>query len=379
VELVAVEPRCGILRDQFPDLFLTFGRHDAHAKGTGRIEHGPEDDDSSLLHEFSPKGGVLLHDGPFIIGHVQGEGGPGRVQFEKEVLFHRMILSRHRRAVGQVGGYLSAAEMDWPAFRMLYSLGMMRRRSALAQSEVSCLPKAALLTIFTVLVGASGRAQEPGGFGEVQSFGFSSSYSADSSHILLGDAEQRRIWTLGVEHTRLLRLGQRFRLDYEGSVLPLYEETDPTLTGTMFTLNGQTVTTVESPVRVTYVNKGPLDTLVLGNSSGIPIYGVFGRQDTYAAAISPLGARISAVPRWRVQPRFALNLGFVVSARDLPVNRADQFNYMFSLGPGVQFFIDRKTSWRVEYIYRHTSNAGQGFQNPGVDQGVVRVTVSVHR
>jgi hypothetical protein len=33
----------------------------------------------------------------------------------------------------------------------------------------------------------------------------------------------------------------------------------------------------------------------------------------------------------------------------------------------------------VEYIYRHVSNAGQGNQNPGVDQGVVRVTVSLHR
>jgi Lipid A 3-O-deacylase (PagL) len=246
------------------------------------------------------------------------------------------------------------------------------------QSEVFCLRKAALLSIFTVMVGVAGRAQEAGGFGGIQSFGFSTSYSANSSHILLGDAEGRRIWTLGLEYSRLLRLSPRFCVDYEGSVVPLYEETDPTLTGTIFTVNGQSITTSLSPVRVAYVNKGPVSTLVLGNGSDIPIYGVFGRQDTYAAAISPLGVRISALPRWRVQPSFALDLGFVVSARDIPVDKADQFNFIFSLGPGVQFFVDRKTSWRVEYIYRHTSNAGEGFQNPGVDQGVVRVTVSLH-
>jgi hypothetical protein len=60
------------------------------------------------------------------------------------------------------------------------------------------------------------------------------------------------------------------------------------------------------------------------------------------------------------------------------VDEADQFNYMFSLGPGVQLVTGPQASFRVEYIYRHVSNAHQGYENPGVDQGVVRLTMS-HR
>ena len=227
--------------------------------------------------------------------------------------------------------------------------------------------------------GVRSPGQEPGSLGGVQSFGFSTTYSPNSSHILLGDAERRRVWTLGVEYTRLLHQGPRFRVEYEGSVMPLYEETDPTLIGTAFTLNGQTISTTVPAERVTHVNNAPISTVLIGSGPPIPVYAVFGRQDSHAAAISPLGLRINAMPRWRVQPGFAVDLGFVVSPGDIPVDQSDQFNYMFALGPGIEFFKDRKTSWRFEYLYRHVSNAGQGVQNPGLDQGVIRVTVSVHR
>ena len=242
----------------------------------------------------------------------------------------------------------------------------------------------ALVPIFAAWVslagwGGAAWGQEPGGPGGLQSFGVSSSFSPDSSHILIGQAEQRRIWTLGVEYTRLLRIRPRFRFDYEASLMPLYEETDPTVTGTIFTLAGQAVITPQSPVRVVDVAHGPVGEATASNGTLIPIYAIFGRQDTYAAAFSPLGARISALPRSRVQPSLALDLGFVVSASDIPVDQSDRFNYMFAFGPGVQLFTDSHTSWRVEYIYRHTSNAHQGYQNPGVDQGVFRLTLSLHR
>ena len=225
----------------------------------------------------------------------------------------------------------------------------------------------------------TGRGQQPGGFGGAQSYGVSSSYSPDSSHILIGDCEQRRVWTLGAEYTRLLYHGPLFRLDYEASVMPLYEETDPVVTGTTFTLAGQQISNPQPAQRVVVVPRGPVGTVTGVPGGPIPVYAVLGRVDTYSGALSPLGARISALPGWRVQPSMALDLGFVASHRDIPIDQSDQFNYMFSFGPGVQFFPNRNTSWRVEYIYRHTSNAGQGFQNPGVDQGVIRVTLSHHR
>ena len=167
-----------------------------------------------------------------------------------------------------------------------------------------------------------------------------------------------------MEYTHLLHQGRRFRLDYEGSVMPLFEETDPTVTGTIFTNGGQSIITPQTPVRVVSVYRGPVGSRAHGRNRNVPLYALYGRQDTYAAAFSPLGARISALPRWRVQPSFAIDLGFVLSARDIPVDDADQFNFMFSFGPGVQFFTSPQASLRVEYIYRHVSNAGLGERTP---------------
>ena len=215
--------------------------------------------------------------------------------------------------------------------------------------------------------------------GGVESFGVSSTWSPDSSHILIGLSEQRRTWTLGVEYTHRLGSGKRFRFDYEGSLQPLYEESDPTEIGTITTIAGRTFITPQAPVRVIFEDRGPVGFIIGAGPAPLPIYAYYGRQNTYAAALSPLGARVSGFPRSRLQPSFALDLGFVVSSRDLPVDLADQFNYMFSFGPGVQVFASPRSSMRLEYIYRHISNAHQGYQNPGVDQGVVRLTISRHR
>jgi hypothetical protein len=221
--------------------------------------------------------------------------------------------------------------------------------------------------------------QEPGGVvGGSESFGVSTTWSPSSSHILIGTAEQRRIWSLGVEYTHRLALGENFRLDSEGSLLPLFEETDPAVFGSTVTIAGQTIVTPQTPVRVVQVARGPVGILTEG-SLRAPIYAIFGRQDTYAWSLAPLGARISVFPRRRIQPSFSLDTGFVVSARDIPIDYSDQFNYMFSFGPGVQLFANPRTSWRLEYFYRHLSNAHQGTENPGIDQGVVRVTLSMHR
>ena len=248
-------------------------------------------------------------------------------------------------------------------------------------AELVPLKDARFATIAALLClagwGAPVWGQEAGGVGGVQSYGFSTSYSNSSSHILIGETNQRRIWTLGAEYTHLLHLGARYRLDYEGSVMPLFEETDPTLTGTFYTNGGQNIYSTQKPVRLVAITHEPVGYVqTTPGGAYIPLYATYGRQDTYAAAFTPLGARISAMPRWRVQPSFAVELGFVVSARDIPMDDADQFNFMFLFGPGVQFYTSPQASLRVEYFYRHVSNAGLGDVNPGIDQGVFRLTVS---
>jgi hypothetical protein len=213
------------------------------------------------------------------------------------------------------------------------------------------------------------------GYGGTSSFGISATYSPDSSHILIGDSGQRRTWTAGGEYTHLLHRTPILRLDYEGSIMPVFEESDPTIIGTEYFAAGQPVISSQSPVRVQHTTSAPIAEIF----SGVPLYALFSRQNTYAAALAPLGIRLSAMPHWKIQPSMALDLGFVVSARDIPLDDCSQFNYMFDLGPGLQFFKSAHTSLRAEYLYRHISNAGQGAQNPGIDQGVIRLTVSLHR
>ncbi len=252
--------------------------------------------------------------------------------------------------------------------------------SGVLRPEGLCLRHAALVTLFVgLLVSTSARpllSQEIAAYGGTRSFGISASYSPNSSHILIGASRKRQTWTAGVEYTRLLHQNRHFRLDYEGSVSPFYLERDPTVTATVFTSSGVNIVTQQTPVRVVTVTSGPIGVIEAGNGQIVPLYAEFGTQETYAAAVAPLGARISALPRHSFQPSFALDLGFVASAQDLPVDHADRFNYTFAMGPGLQFFTSHRTSLRVEYIYRHISNAGQADQNPGIDQGVIMGTAS---
>lgn len=201
--------------------------------------------------------------------------------------------------------------------------------------------------------------------------------------MIIGQARQRRTWTSGFEYTRFLHASRNLRLDYEGSVLPYFVESDPTVTGTVTYLTTATSTYIfrasQTPFRVIYVNHAPIANALREPGVTAPVYATYGRQNTYGAALSPFGARLTARPRARIRPSISLNLGFVASSRDLPVDLADQFNYMFSLGPGLQVFSGPRSSVRLEYIYRHISNAHQGYQNPGVDQGTFRLTFSRYR
>jgi hypothetical protein len=219
-------------------------------------------------------------------------------------------------------------------------------------------------------------SQVPGG---TSSFGVSTTYSPDSSHIFIGLAEDRRTWTAGVEYTHLLSYGDKLRWDYEGSIIPVYAESDPTAIGMTTTVAGSTYVMSQAPQRVTFVNRNPVGVATAASGPSSPIYPLYSRETTYGAALAPLGVRMSAFPGKRLRPSFAVDLGFVVSSQDIPVNLSDQFNYMFSFGPGVELYTNQFSSLRLEYIYRHISNAHEGVVNPGVDQGVVRLTLSRHR
>ncbi|MDR3745177.1 MAG: acyloxyacyl hydrolase [Acidobacteriaceae bacterium] len=241
--------------------------------------------------------------------------------------------------------------------------------------------RAALLSLFAIPIclsiwSTSARAQEIGGFGGKESFGVFSSYSPDSSHMLIGMSEQRRSWMAGLEYTHRIGSTDKVRWDYEFSLLPFYMESDPAVVATTATYGGVTSTTANSPIRVIHIDPS---TPVGITYTGIKVYPIYGRETSYAVGMSPLGGRTTFFPRSRIQPSFAVDLGFLVSGRDLPVDDSNRFNFTFAFGPGVQVFSSKHSSVRLEYLYHHISNAGMGDSNPGVDQGVFRLTMSHHR
>jgi len=209
-----------------------------------------------------------------------------------------------------------------------------------------------------------------------QSFGISTSFAPDSSHILIGIAQQRRVWTISAEYGRTFFANDSIRLDYEGSITPFFQERDPTIQGTFFTLpNGYTVITPTPNLRVIRVTHGPVG-IDLPGPYLVYDYG-FGSEKTYGLGLSPLGARINGFNRHRLQPTFSLDLGLVLSQRGLPIDGAAQVNYLFSIGPGIEFYYQPNRAIRLEYLYRHMSTFDPSLNtNPGVDAGVFRVTLT---
>jgi hypothetical protein len=190
------------------------------------------------------------------------------------------------------------------------------------------------------------------------------------------DAEQRRVWTAGLEYSRRLWGNGSLRLDYEGSVAPFFQERDPTLVAEYAIINGNQVIAPASGLRVVYANNDPVGGGGFGNT--IPLYPIYGSTKTYAFAMSPIGARISGFSSHRLQPTFSTDLGMLFSSRNLPVDDSASFNYLFSFGPGVEI-LRGNGAIRLEYLYRHMSNGNAGYNNPGVDSGVFRLTLSRSR
>ena len=71
--------------------------------------------------------------------------------------------------------------------------------------------------------------------------------------------------------------------------------------------------------------------------------------------------------------------GFIVTMRDIPVDKASNFNYEFGFGSGFDYFLSARRSLRFGYAFRHISNNGLGFRNPGIDAGIIEIGYSFGR
>jgi len=221
-------------------------------------------------------------------------------------------------------------------------------------------------------------------YARANSFGIFSAYSGDSSHMLLGRAENRMLLDIGVSYGRKLFLNRVVNWQYNGELLPVALESDP-LTRSV---NVQT-----SPTTATYIVAG-LSPLVIcspvvnvysytingtTNVSGTDTLTCSGRRWTIGEAISPVGMQWNFLTRKKLQPYLIGHGGYMYSTRPVPTINDGSFNFTFDLGAGIELYRSRTKSIRAEYRYHHISNHNTANQNPGIDNGLFQVTYSFGR
>lgn len=203
-------------------------------------------------------------------------------------------------------------------------------------------------------------------------------YSPNSSHIILGYAERRRLVTVGGEYSRRLSSRKWESLYYLVQARPLVLAGDPDLVALKSIFSNQVVVRFPSPERVVAISRALVDVPV-GPNLVIVASPVYGRQWTYSAGFNPLGLKLSLAPRRRLQPVLLAAAGFLVSTRDLPVDNSSRFNFSFEFGGGLEWFYKPRRSVRFDYRIHHISNARIGATNPGIDSGLMQITYSFGR
>ena len=213
-------------------------------------------------------------------------------------------------------------------------------------------------------------------YSRVNSFGIFTAYSNDSSHILLGVAQNRKLLSFGASYSRRLIQGRVVNWQYDGEILPVALESDPVLTDTV---------TYTSPVAQTLTERSePIAACRSASESfsfpaGETVYAgtvtaTCSRRWTIGEGMSPVGFQWNFAPRRRIQPILMGHGGYMYTTQAIPQDGAGNFNFTFDFGGGVEWFRSAKRSWRAEYRYHHISNHDTANLNPGIDNGVFQVS-----
>jgi opacity protein-like surface antigen len=104
-----------------------------------------------------------------------------------------------------------------------------------------------------------------------------------------------------------------------------------------------------------------------------------GRRWTYGQGFSPVGLQYSFMPRHGIQPFVSSTAGYIFSTRPIPTSSAGSFNFTFDFGAGLEFFHSRTRSIQVEYRFHHISNHYTADVNPGIDNGVFKLSYAFGR
>lgn len=215
-------------------------------------------------------------------------------------------------------------------------------------------------------------------YARANTLGIFGAYSADSSHMLLGDAQHRMLLNFGVSYNRRLHVDKIVNWQYSGEILPVALESDP--------LTRQ-VNVATSPVAGTFITTGEAPMVTCApfvnnynfteegtTFSGAATFTCSGRRWTIGEAISPVGMQWNFFPRHKTQAFIEGHGGYMYSTQQIPIAQAGSFNFTLDLGAGFEVYRSKTRSVRAEYRYHHISNHGTAEYNPGIDNGLFQIT-----
>lgn len=220
-------------------------------------------------------------------------------------------------------------------------------------------------------------------FARRNSFGVLAAYSNDSSHMLLGYAENRKLLNIGGSYSRRLFFNHMVNWQYDGEFLPVALESDP-LTAYVNHQTSPTIQTYTGSLPYAMITCTPVTIPYSNTVNGITYAGsqteyCSGRQWTIGEAFSPVGMQWNFMPRRKLQPFLEGHGGYLYSTRAIPSINDGSFNFTFDIGAGIELFRTHSQSIRASYRYHHISNHDTAFGNPGIDNGLFQLSYEFGR
>lgn len=214
-------------------------------------------------------------------------------------------------------------------------------------------------------------------YGSANGLGVLGAYSWDSSHFLLGFAQNRKLVNIGVSYDRRLLRNHVVNWQYSGELMPVALESDP-VGSVAYAISSNTnpplilLTGMENAYFVgachPAAGSGPVP-------NGTESYTLScTRRWTIGEALSPIGFQWNFLTARKLQPLLDGHGGYMYSTQPIPVPEAGAFNFTFDIGAGFELFRSRSRSIRAEYRYHHISNHQTAQENPGIDNGLLQVT-----
>jgi opacity protein-like surface antigen len=239
------------------------------------------------------------------------------------------------------------------------------------------------------LISCGAMAQQSDDFKGKNTWTVFTEYSNTSSHILMGAARDRKLVTLGGSYARTLWRSRVGDFSYLAEIRPMVWESDPMQTNneTYIQANPPQMNTIQFTEAVidpcvagtyyfTFTNSPPGGGTQTVNETNVV---TCGRRWSYAQAFSPIGIRQSFRPGKKIQPFLVGTVGYMYSSVPLPTEEAGSFNFAFDFGAGVEIFRTPRRSISLEYRFHHFSNKNTALQNPGVDNGVFKLSYNFKR